>query len=103
VPKLFRPFDPKVVEKEFLAIPINDRSKLISVMTAHEREEAGPIKIQTYGGGISCIRHISGRYQDRCLFAETADDLVILTVYKKETQEIPQHILERAQSRLKSI
>jgi len=46
VAKLFKPFDSKVVEKEFLTIPINDRSKLIAVMTALEKDEPGPIKIQ---------------------------------------------------------
>ena len=75
----------------------------MTVMIAHEQEMPGPIKVQSYGGGVLCIRHVSGHYQGRCLFAETSDELVILTVYKKETQEVPQHVLERAQSRLRSV
>jgi hypothetical protein len=76
---------------------------LMAVMLDHELENPGPILIQDYGGGVLCIRHQNGRYQGRCLFSEAETELMIPTVYKKEAQEVPQRVLDRARARLKSI
>ncbi len=51
-----------------------------------------------------CIRHVKPRYKGRGLYyvggsGPGYQKLWILTVYKKESQEVPKRILERARQR----
>jgi len=80
---------------------------LIAVIGRYEEvgfDDPKPAKVQDYGDGIKCIRHVKPNYQGRCLFymgdsAPGYQKLWILTIYKKETQEMPKQVLERAKSR----
>ncbi len=51
------------------------------------------------------LRHIKPAYQGRLIFfaverAAGFERLVVLTVYKKESQNVPQSVLERARTRM---
>lgn len=63
-----------------------------------------PIPVQSYEGGIRCLRLRSPKYAGRCLFfvAESSKDfqkLVIVVIYKKETDQVPSAILHKAIAR----
>lgn len=56
---------------------------------------------KVYGDGIEMITD-SGTGAGRCLFFfRDADAMVVLTVYKKESQSVPSRLLKLAQERKK--
>jgi phage-related protein len=100
-------YDDDTITQELDALPPKDAANLIAIMNGYETVGFGnpsPAKIQDYGEGIKSIRHFKPSYKGRGLFyvGESGagyQKLWILTVYKKESQEVPKHILERAKSR----
>lgn len=100
-------FDDDVIREEMDTIPSRDAAKLVALMEHYETAGLGdpsPAKIQDYGNGILSIRHIKPAYQGRVLFyvqetREKYQKLCVLTCYKKESQDVPRHILERAKNR----
>jgi hypothetical protein len=100
-------FDDDIITAELDALPAKDAAKLVVLMDYYETVGLGgpsPAKIQNYGDGIMCIRHIKPAYNGRALFyaGESRSGyqlLWLLTVYKKESQEVPKQILERARER----
>ena len=100
-------FDDDIIGREFDELPAKDAANLIVVMDHYETvgfEDPRPAKVQDYGDGIRCIRHFKSNYKGRGLFyiGESSAGyqmLWILTVYKKESQEVPKHIIERAKAR----
>jgi len=100
-------FDNEVITGELDALPSKDAAKLIALMNHYELAGLGdpaPAQIDDYGEGIKRIRHIKPDYQGRGLFyvGESSagyQKLWLLTVYKKESQDVPKHILVRARER----
>lgn len=100
-------FEDAIIEQELEDLPAKDAANLIAVMDHYETvgfEDPKPAKVQDYGDGIRSIRHVKPNYKGRALYyvGETRSGyqkLWILTVYKKESQEVPKHVLERARSR----
>jgi phage-related protein len=100
-------FDEEVIKQELNALPPADAANLVTVMDHYETvgfDDPKPAKVQDYGDGIRCIRHVKPNYRGRGLFyvGQTGpgyQKLWILTVYKKESQEVPKHVLERAKAR----
>ena len=90
-------FDDETIIQEFDDLPAKDAANLIVVMGRYEKvgfDDPKPAKVQDYGDGIKCIRHVKSSYKGRGLFyiGESIpgfQKLWILTVYKKESQEVP--------------
>lgn len=105
----FVPFDENVIQKEMAALPGKDAAKLSALMLHYQDCGFGnpsPVQIDDYGNGIFRLRHIKPAYQGRLIYFTTDrsagyERLVILAVYKKESQKAPQHILETASRRKK--
>ena len=60
--------------------------------------------IDDYGDGIKRLRHIKSAYQGRVLFFATEsragyEKLIVLTVFKKQSQDVPNNVLARARER----
>jgi phage-related protein len=100
-------FDDDVITQEFEDLPAKDAANLIATMDHYETvgfQDPKPAKVQDYGDGARCIRHIKSNHKRRVLFYVGQADsgyqkLWILTVYKKETQEVPKHVMDRARAR----
>lgn len=107
----FEPFDADVINAEFAALPGSDRYRLMISMKRYQDEPDGnyrPARVDSYGDGLLRIRHESGDYQGRALFSrvrsmagrrDVPQRLVLLVVYKKESDSVPRHILQRARDR----
>ncbi len=103
-------FDDEIITQELDDLPARDAANLIVVMGRYEEvgfDDPKPAKVQDYGEGIKCIRHVKPNYKGRGLFyvGESGtgyQKLWVLTVYKKESQEVPKHVLERAKTRMVS-
>ncbi|CAN5553108.1 hypothetical protein BH11ARM2_BH11ARM2_16220 [soil metagenome] len=97
-------FNVETVEAEFLALPNKDEAKLLSLMEHYVTAGLGnpsPAQISDYGDGLYRLRHIKSVYQGRLIFFAVEriagfERLVVLTVYKKQSQSVPQSVLERA-------
>ena len=66
--------------------------------------ELSPAKVDDYGDGIKRIRHIKSAAQGRGLFyvGETRagyQQLWLIAVFKKASQDLPKHIMVRAKER----
>lgn len=100
-------FDQNVIRKEFESLPDGERARLVSLMRHYEQAGFGnpsPAVIDDYGDGIKRLRHVKPAYQGRALFfsAESRtgyERLVVLTVFKEESQKVPKHVLARAKER----
>jgi phage-related protein len=62
--------------------------------------------VDDYGDGLYRLRHVKLAYQGRLIFfavdrAAGFERLVVLTVYKKQTQKVPARVLETAKRRKK--
>ena len=96
------------IDGEFDDLPARDASKLAGLM--HLYRDAGfgnpyPAQVDDYGDGIYRLRHVKSAYSGRLLFfavfrGHGVERLVVLTVYKKESQVTPKRVLERAKSRM---
>lgn len=100
-------FDQGVIRAELDDLPAKDASKLTSLMEHYRTVGQGnpsPVMIDDYGNGLYRLRHIKSAYQGRLIFfavdrAAGFERLVVLTVYKKQSQGVPQNVLDRARSR----
>lgn len=100
-------FDQGVIRAELDDLPAKDASKLTSLMEHYRTagsDNPSPVMIDDYGGGIKRLRHIKPAYQGRLLFftmdrTAAFERLVALTIYKKQSQDVPRNVLERAKSR----
>lgn len=102
-------FDVETIEAEFMALPNKDEAKLLSLMEHYRTVGFGnpsPAMVDDYGDGLYRLRHIKVAYKGRLIFfsidrAGNYDRLVVFTVYKKESQDVPQNVMDRARRRMK--
>ncbi len=107
--RAFLPFDEGTIQKELDELPSKDAAKLVALMNHYEQCGFGnpsPAQVDDYGDGIYRLRHIKPAYQGRLLFFASIrssgfEQLVMLVVYKKQGQKVPQHIVETARKRKK--
>jgi phage-related protein len=105
----FIPFDEDAIQKELDELPPKDAAKLAALMNHYEQSGFGnpsPAQVDDYGDGIYRLRHIKPTYQGRLLFFASGrssdfEELVMLVVYKKQSQKAPLHVLETARKRKK--
>lgn len=105
----FVPFREDTIQKELDELPPKDAAKLAALMAHYEQCGLGspsPAQIDDYGEGICRLRHIKPAYQGRLLFfasdrSSGFEQLVMLVVYKKQGQKVPQHVLETTKKRKK--
>ena len=109
----FVPFDEAVIEKEFEALErasVVDLAKLDFCMKRYEevspKENPSPAFIQTFADGFLELRHIKGDYKGRLLFypatsPKETEDLVMLVVFRKQTQKTPAAVIELAVKRMR--
>jgi phage-related protein len=98
----------ETIKAEFIALPDRDEAKLLSLMEHYETVGFGnpsPAQIDDYGDGIYRLRHIKPAYQGRLIFFAVErvaglEKLVVLTVFKKQSQDVPQNVLDRARVRM---
>ena len=103
----FIPFDEEIVQKELDALPASDAAKLGMLMDHYETVGLGnpsPVQIDDYGDGLYRLRHIKPAYQGRLIYFSVDREagferLVILTVYKKQSQKVPTSVIETAKRR----
>ena len=103
----FVPFDEEIIQKEFDALPATDAAKLGMLMDHYETVGLGnpaPVQIDDYGDGLFRLRHIKSAYQGRLIYftvdrSAGYERLVILTVYKKQSQKTPANLIETAKRR----
>lgn len=101
-------FDFETVRAELDALPEKDEGKLLALMEYYLTvglNNPSPVQIDDYGDGIKRLRHIKPAYAGRALFFTIDREagferLVVLTVYKKQSQGVPKSILDRARSRM---
>lgn len=100
----FIPFDEDTIRKEFGDLPESDRAKLVSLLGHYQGSGLGnpsPAKIDDYGEGLYRLRHIKPAYQGRLNYFAVDrqagfERLMILKVYKKESQKTPASVVETA-------
>jgi phage-related protein len=103
----FVPFDEGIIVKELRALPNRDRAKLEALIEHYETVGLGnpaPAQVDDYGEGLYRSRHSKAAYQGRLIFfaaqrAKEFERLVILMVYKKESQRVPISAIETARRR----
>ncbi len=95
----FRPFDAETIRKEIMSLPAEDHKRLTVAMKAYQMGLGVGYQIKSYNSGIEMITD-SGNSQGRCIyFTRAADELIVLVVYKKESDKAPRAILKLAKQR----
>ncbi len=100
-------FDEKIIRAELDSLPPKEAAKLVSLMEHYGQighENPSPAMVDDYGDGLKRLRHIKPAYQGRLLFfavdrSSGYERLVALTVYNKQSQDVPRNILDRARAR----
>jgi phage-related protein len=100
-------FDNGVISGELDDLPAKEASKITGLMDHYRlvgRGNPSPALVDDYGDGIKRLRHVKSEYQGRLLFFTAFktpgfERLVVLTVYKKESHDVPRNVLERAKGR----
>lgn len=103
----FIPFDEDTILRELRALPVGDRAKLEALMEHYEAVGFGnpaPAQVDDYGDGLYRLRHIKPAYQGRLIFfavdrTKGFERLVIVAVYKKQSQKTPASVIETAKRR----
>ncbi len=94
-----KPFNESKIRKELDGLPPDDRAKLVAALKAFQDGLEIGWAVKDYGGGLKMITD-SGRGQGRCLFFFVESEIgIIVKIYKKESQEVPQSVLEAARRR----
>ena len=104
MPRRWTSFNKAVTDKEFKALPDDDRIGLFEAMKLYRKEAGKSYVVKSYGGGLLMLKPKDG--QGRCLFfcvAETGTDqlLVALLGYKKEGQKAPPRLIQAARERMR--
>ena len=114
MPREFVPHDEPVIEAEADALKKaakTDWSKLAYCIERYEeagpKENPSPAMIEAFGEGFLELRHIKGDYKGRLLFyvpksPKGTEDLVMLVVFRKQTQKTPQAMIDLAVRRMKA-
>jgi phage-related protein len=109
----FVPFDENVIDQEFEALRKSsslDLAKLLFCIQRFEqvspKDDPSPAFIQSFDAGFLELRHKKGEYKGRLLFyapkaASGTEELVILVVFRKETQKTPNAMIKLAIKRMK--
>jgi phage-related protein len=96
----FRPFDEITIISELRKLPAQDRSALFEAMQHFQNGTRIGYTHKRYGKELEMITD-SGVGQGRCLFfVRDQNNLIILLVYKKESQKLPKQIEQAARIRL---
>jgi len=103
----FVPFDEDIIQRELDALPGDDAAKLGILIEHYETAGLGnpaPVRVDDYGDGLYRLRHIKPAYQGRLIFFAVDrirgfERLVILIVYKKESQKTPSNVIDTARRR----
>ena len=110
----FVPFDEEVIDRELDALEkasSSDLAKLDFCMRRFEqvspKENPSPALIESFDEGFLELRHIKGDYKGRMLFympkvPKGTEELVILVVFRKQTQKTPQDMVRLAERRMKA-
>lgn len=110
--RAFVPFDRRTIDRELddlLRASAKDAAKLDFCVLRYQNvgfgENPSPAAIKQFKEGFLKLRHASGEYKGRLLFyvpnqPRGTSDLVILTVFRKETQKTPKEIVARAVQRM---
>lgn len=101
------PFDEDMIRKELDNLSAADAAKLVDLMRRYETIGFGnpaPARIDDYGEGLYRLRHIKPAYQGRLIFFTVDriagfERLIILAVYKKQSQKTPVAVIETAKRR----
>jgi phage-related protein len=105
VKRKWRPFDERIIRTEFRKLASNDWFRLTAAMRAYAKDLGIGYEVKSYGGGLMMVKD-SGA-QGRCLFFTVRKDydgsetLTALLIYKKESQEAPERIIELAKKRMR--
>ena len=101
----WRAFDVEAINREFAALPLEDHLCLQQTMLAYRSGEGEGYVVRNYGEGLMMVKD-AAQGQGRCLFFSVhlergTEILTALLVYKKESQEAPQRVLDTARRRLR--
>lgn len=102
------PFDDEIIRSELSDLPIKDRAKLVALIEYYEESQSGnpyPVQLNVYDHGLIRLRHAKASYQGRAILyiAESKKEfqrLVLLVIYKKESNKAPDSILVTAKKRM---
>ena len=72
----------------------------------NHKENPSPAFIESFDAGFLELRHIKGNYKGRLLFyvpkaPKGTEELVMLVVFRKQTQKTPRAMIELAEKRMK--
>lgn len=94
----FEPFDERIIRKEFWELNTQDFLDLTEAMKNYQLETGVGYTIDNYGE----VLMIKGSRQGRGLFFTMVEGrVVLLLVYKKESQKAPKRVIDIAVSRKK--
>ena len=101
--RIWEAWNQKRYEKELAALPLEDHKALVLAMEAYRQFRESGFTHKHYPKGVEMVTD-AGNWQGRCLFFSLGlfgevEILVVVLVYKKETQELPTQILRLAQDR----
>jgi phage-related protein len=108
VRRKFEPFDAEVIKREFFSLPVDDAISLKIAMKSYQDELGIGYRVENYGSGLEMLTD-SGRGQGRCLFVcrdsagSNAERLIVLLIYKKESQKAPAHVVATARKRMERL
>jgi hypothetical protein len=100
----FKAFDVKTINSEFATLPSADLRDLTHAMSLYQQNAGVGYTVKNYGDDLMMIK---GSKQGRCLWFAIGESqngveiLIALLVYKKEGQEVPARVMERARERLR--
>jgi len=105
----FVPFDEETIRQELRTLPDRDRAKLEALIEHYETvgfDNPAPAQVDDYGDGLYRLRHVKPAYQGRLIYfavdrTKGFERLVILAVYKKQSQKTPVSVIETAKRRKK--
>ena len=99
----FEPFNSDVIRKEFFSLPATDATALRIAMAAYQMELGTGCVIKDYKDGLWMLKDAS-RVQGRCLFfRQEPHRLVVVLIYKKESDEAPLRVIDAARKRMEGI
>ena len=110
----FVSFEEDAIEEELDALErasSSDLAKLDFCMRRYEqvspKENPSPALVESFDEGFLELRHIKGDYKGRLLFyvpkvPKGTEELVMLVVFRKQTQKTPRAMIDLAEKRMKA-